>query len=106
MSIYVSETLEAPIFKGATRPACVWGIPIQPFVLSMGIFLLLAFYIWLPLLLLAFPTLFILNRIAKDDDQKFRQLFLYYRINVFGSSNKNKWGKIASFAPASYRTNK
>ena len=103
---YESATLETPLFKGATRPACVWGIPIKPFIATALIYLLLAFYVYIPLLLLAFPTFYILNRIAKDDDQKFRQLFLYYRVNVFGSGNKDHWGKIASFAPTKYKDDK
>lgn len=100
---YISNTIETPLFKGATRPACVWGIPIKPFIACMGIYLLLAFWVYVPILLLAFPTLYILNVIAREDDQKFRQLFLFYRVNIFGSGNKDYWGKIASFAPASYK---
>lgn len=94
---------QAPIFKGATRPACVWGIPIKPFCACVGFFILLAFWFWIPLLLGAIPCLFVMNRISKEDDQRFHQLFLKLKINMIGAGNKKHWGNIVSIAPISYK---
>ena len=41
----------APIFKGATRPPCVLGIPITPFVFVAGGILIASLVIWIPLVL-------------------------------------------------------
>lgn len=93
----------APLFKGATRPACVWGIPIKPFCGCFGVFILLAFWFWVPLLLGAVPCLIVMHNIAKEDDQRFRQLFLLFRVNFISTGNKEYWGSVASFAPVSYK---
>ena len=94
---------KSPLFIGATRPACVWGIPIKPFLGCMGFFLLLAFWFYIPLMLLALPTLFVMHKIAEEDDQKFRQLFLTFRVNFLGGKNKSHWGGVTSLAPCEYQ---
>lgn len=94
---------KTPLFKGATRPACVWGIPIKPFLGCMGFFLLLAFWVYIPLLLLSVPCLFIMRQIAMNDDQRFRQLFLHFRTNILGCKNKKHWNGVSSFAPSEYQ---
>lgn len=93
----------APLFKGATRPACIWGIPIKPFLGCVGVFLLLAFWFWVPLMLLCAPVLFVLRKIAQEDDQRFRQLFLFFKVNVLGARNKQHWRGVSSLACTSYR---
>ena len=42
----------SPLFKGATRPACIGGVPLQVFVLNIGVVSLLAIWIWIPLILI------------------------------------------------------
>lgn len=61
----------APIFKGATRPPCVLGIPITPFVFVAGGILIASLVIWIPLVLSLIPILWVMHKIAKDDDQRF-----------------------------------
>lgn len=94
--------IRAPLFKGATRPACIWGIPLLPFLGCIGVYMLIAFWTWIPLSLLALPTLFVMHRITKEDDQRFRQLFLYFKTNILGTGNKHYWRGINSFACTSY----
>lgn len=94
---------KAPLFKGATRPACVWGIPIKPFLGCVGVHILLAFWFYVPLLLFCVPSLMIMHRIAKEDDQRFRQLFLHFKTNVLGARNKQYWQGVSSFASTSYK---
>mgnify|MGYP003377725616 CR=1 FL=1 len=56
-----------------------------------------------PLMLLALPTLFVMHKIAEEDDQKFRQLFLTFRVNFLGGKNKSHWGGVTSLAPCEYQ---
>lgn len=93
---------QTPLFKGATRPACIWGIPIMPFCGCVGAFVLLAFWFWLPLLAVCPAALVVMHQIARDDDQRFRQLFLRFRVWI-GCGNRALWGSVASLAPVSYR---
>lgn len=76
----------APIFKGATRPPCVLGIPITPFVFVAGGILIASLVIWIPLVLSLIPILWVMHKIAKDDDQRFLQLWLSYKLNILGSN--------------------
>ena len=94
---------QAPLFKGATRPPCIWGIPIKPFCGCVGVFVLLAFWVYMPLLLGMPVALFVMHQIAKEDDQRYRQLFLCFKVNFLGSGNKAYWGTVSSFSPVSYK---
>ncbi len=94
---------KAPLFKGATRPACVWGIPLKPFCGCIGVWLLLAFWVYIPIILGMLPSLYVMHRIAKEDDQRFRQIFLWFRVNVIGCGNRSSWGAVGSLSPVSYK---
>ena len=89
----------SPLFKGATRPACIAGVPIKPFILNLAIWILLAVYVWIPLMLLCPITHYVLSRFAEKDDQIFNQLFSYFRLNILGHKNRLFWNGISSFSP-------
>ena len=69
----------SPIFKGATRPPCVFGIPIKPFalVVGLGLFITNIFY-WFAFVVVM--LLIIMRQVAKHADQKFEQIFLWLRV--------------------------
>lgn len=94
---------QAPIFKGATRPACIWGVPIIPFVLVTGALTMFSFIVYVPLAITIVPVILIMKQITKDDDQRFLQLWLYFRVNVLGCGNKGRFGKIGSLSPVTYK---
>lgn len=93
----------AALFKGATRPACIWGVPMKPFMVCVGTFILAAFWISMPLIFGIIPCLYIMHQIAKEDDQRFRQLYLYLFVNFFGTGNKRHWQDVQFFSPVSYK---
>lgn len=92
----------APVFKGATRPACVFGVPIKPFVLVCGICLLAGFWLWLPLLLLAPIFVYLMSLLTKEDDQMFGQLAIHWKVNLIGNFNKRFWHGVTSLGPVRY----
>lgn len=92
----------APIFKGATRPPCVLGIPITPFVFVAGGILIASLVIWIPLVLSLIPILWVMHKIAKDDDQRFLQLWLSYKLNILGS-NRHLFTGYNSLFPVIYK---
>ena len=99
----------SPLFKGATRPACIGGVPLKVFVLNIGVFSLLAIWIWIPLILIAPITHFYLKSVADKDEQIFSQLVSYISLNIvgvqkgifsiLGSSNRKFWGNVTSLSP-------
>lgn len=62
-----------------------------------------SFIVYVPLALTIVPVILIMKQITKDDDQRFLQLWLYFRVNVLGCGNKGRFGKIGSLAPVSYK---
>lgn len=82
------------------------GHPNQALLRLRGHLAALAFWLYIPLLLGAIPSIFVMHKIAKEDDQRFHQLFLLLRVNLMGSGNKQHWGTVASFAPVSYKKEK
>lgn len=89
----------SPLFKGATRPACIGGVPLKVFVLNIGVIALLALWVWIPLILIAPITHFYLKSVADKDEQIFSQLLSYIRINLVQSKNRRFWGNVTSLSP-------
>ena len=52
---------QAIIFKGATRPACIMGVPIIPFVLVTGALIMFSFIVYAPLAISVVPVVFVMR---------------------------------------------
>ncbi|MDP9902414.1 type IV secretion system protein VirB3 [Variovorax ginsengisoli] len=97
------------IFKGATRPAMMWGVPIIPFILVAGAYILVA--VWtliffglvasLSVAVMAVFTVFVLRFITSQDDQRLNQMLLYIKSRPF-RRNKAFWGA-HSMSPTVYK---
>ena len=93
--------MEMPVFKGCTRPACLFGVPIKPLILVCGVVFLLSFWVWLPLLVLVAPAILIMRQITKHDDQAFLQWAIRLKTGR-RNANRTLWGGATSFAPCDY----
>lgn len=93
----------SPIFKGATRPACFLGVPIRPFIGTVGGLVLLGLWTTPPVALLAIPAVVIMRSITRDDDQRFRQIWI--RLATRGPRAKNPllYHGVSCFSPARSR---
>jgi type IV secretion system protein VirB3 len=97
------------IFKGATRPAMVMGIPMLPLIvvgLSGVLLTLWALQLVGPLLAFAvllatFACLVAMRVISKADDQKLNQMVLRLQ-SMAARRNANYWGAQSS-SPLGYR---
>lgn len=97
--MYEQDT-SAPIFKGATRPATIWGIPTKAAAFVTLIFLMLftatakiAFLLTIPL------ALFIMKQIAKTDDQIFHQIGLRCLTGFRSFRSRAFHGGLTFFSP-------
>jgi type IV secretion system protein VirB3 len=100
---------EDVVFKGATRPAMMLGVPIVPFILVVGAHLLLA--IWVMVLASMFAcfvilaagvlNVFVLRHITSNDEQRLNQYLLRMK-SIAGRRNKAYWGA-HSASPNDYR---
>jgi type IV secretion system protein VirB3 len=89
------------------------GVPMIPFMLVGGLFLLLAvwtFYLLSPyvslLLAIAYiPIVITMRQITKKDDQRLRQIMMRLRMRVRQQAGRDTWGAV-SFSPIRYKTRK
>lgn len=97
------------IYKGATRPAMKYGIPLVPLIVVFGATMVLS--IWgvtlvgwwtAPLLFtVALPALGWMRYVTAKDDQRFRQMFVAAKLRLH-DRNQRLW-KARSYAPNLYR---
>jgi len=98
-----------PIYKGATRPAMKFGIPLVPLVTLFGTCMLVAmwggaFFTWwtaVGAIAAAVPALVWMRFVTRKDDQRFRQLYLAARLGLY-DRNRRFW-RARSYAPTVYR---
>ena len=97
------------IYKGATRPAMLMGIPLVPLVMLFGSSMLVATWggvlvsWWIPLavVLATFPALVWMRLLTTHDDQRFRQIFIALKLHLH-DRNRRLW-HARSYSPTLYR---
>lgn len=100
------------IFKGATRPAMMAGVPIVPFILTVGIHIILAMwammfinlFVSFVILMTCVLCVFGLRYISSQDDQRLNQYLLRMK-SVAGRRNADHWGA-HSISPTDYTKRK
>lgn len=95
-----------PLFKGCTRPAMLFGLPL-PVCIGFGmISLILAVFVNFFMLVLAVPVYFTLRAIVKHDDQQFRLLYFkaIYRWS-YVTRNLRFW-RASVYAPVRFTSKK
>lgn len=100
--------LSDPVFKGCTRPAMLWSVPMAMLLPVIGLLLILGMWgLWLypPAGLTSFaltvPVYFAMRAVTRRDDQRLRQLVLCLRM-VLGQRNRRFWGARA-YAPIRFK---
>ena len=106
----MSDGFRDPIFRGCTRPAMFAGVPMIPFLLITGAFLLLSvwtFYlisgdVSLFLCMVYLPLLAAMREVTKKDDQRLRQLMMRLKMRQPQRAARQMWGAI-SYSPLRYK---
>lgn len=89
------------------------GVPMIPFMLVTGLFLLLAVwmfylvsgYVSLLLVITYIPIVITMREITKKDDQRLRQMMMRARMRVRQRAGRVLWGAI-SYSPIRYKRRK
>jgi type IV secretion system protein VirB3 len=97
------------IYKGATRPAMLMGIPLTPLVATFGVGMLsgiwsgalVSWWIALGILLVLVPALLWMRLVTAQDDQRLRQIFFAARLRLH-DRNRYLW-QSRSYSPTVYR---
>lgn len=104
------DDFDEPIFRGCTRPAMLARVPLVPFLLLTGAFILLGVwmfylvsgYVTLFLILAYVPILVTMRETTKKDDQRLRQLMLQMRMRWRQLGARRRWGAY-TYAPLRYK---
>lgn len=96
------------IFKGATRPAMMLGVPIISFILVVGLVFILAMWAMLlgglfasfAILMFGAAVILILRYISSQDDQRLNQFLLRFR-DIGFRKNTGYWNA-HSMSPIDY----
>jgi type IV secretion system protein VirB3 len=105
----VMNDLSDPVFKGCTRPAMLWSVPMAMLLPAIGLLLILGMWgLWLypPAGLTSFslmvPVYFAMRAVTRRDDQRLRQLVLRLRM-VLGQRNRRFW-RARTYAPIRFKS--
>jgi len=87
-----------PIYKGATRPPTIFGVPLVPFLLVAASGFLAGMYLlvysngaWAGVVTgFVLPLFFWMRLITKKDDQRLRQVMLAVKL-ALGCPNRHFW---------------
>lgn len=95
-----------PLFKGCTRPAMIFGVPVMPFVIVCGSIVLIT--VWTTFFcLVALPVAILLMRhITKTDDQMFRLLWLKMRFRLMHYNHNARFWKASAYSPIAFKKRK
>jgi type IV secretion system protein VirB3 len=97
------------IYKCATRPAMLLGVPLVPLVTVLGTGMLLvmwggallSWWIALAVVMVLPPALLWMRFVTSKDDQRFRQVFVALKLRLH-DRNQRLW-RARSYAPNFYR---
>ncbi|WP_175824481.1 type IV secretion system protein VirB3 [Burkholderia cepacia] len=92
------HSLKDPVFKGCTRPAMLWGVPLVPVLMVGGGMLIPAIWALLgspplgvAILLLMIPVFVVMRVITRHDDQRLAQRAQRVRM-ALRQRNRRFWG--------------
>jgi type IV secretion system protein VirB3 len=95
-----------PLFKGATRPAMMMGVPVVPlFIIGMGV-VLISVWTSIFLVLLLVPIIVTMQQITKHDDQQFRLLGLKFVFRIINYNHNGRFYKSSAYSPFDFEKRK
>lgn len=95
-----------PLFKGCTRPAMVFGVPLVPLAVVSGVVILLSVWTTIFLALALFPIVLTMRLIAKSDDQQFRLLGLKFLFRGVNYNHNGRFWKASAYSPIPFKKRK
>lgn len=95
-----------PLFKGCTRPAMMFGVPLVPLAVVSGVIVLLSVWTTIFLSVTLIPVILVMRQIAKTDDQQFRLLGLKLLFRLVNYNHNEKFWKASAYSPFAFQKRK
>ena len=92
-----------PLFKGCTRPAMIFGVPLVPLAVTSGVIILISIWTSIFYATLLIPAVLIMRQIAKSDDQQFRLLGLKILFRGVNYNHNAKFWKASAYSPFTFK---
>lgn len=90
------------LFKGATRPAMLFGVPLVPLIVVGGTMLVVSAWVSIFLLVGLLPLVLVMRAITKVDDRQFHLLWLKFQFRVLSPNRNGRFWKASVYSPFSY----
>lgn len=95
-----------PLFKGCTRPAMLFGVPLVPLAVVGGVVVLISVWTTILFALTLIPIVITMRIIAKSDDQQFRLLGLKFVFRVINRNRNGRFWKASAYSPIAFTKRK
>ena len=95
-----------PLFKGCTRPAMMFGVPLGPLSFVSGVVIMLSVWTTIFFAFTLIPIVLTMRQIAKSDDQQFRLLGLKLRFRVVNYNHNANFWKASAYSPFVFKKRK
>lgn len=98
--------LRDPLFKGCTRPAMIFGVPLVPIAAVSAIVVLISVWTSILVVLALIPIVLIMRQIAKADDQQFRLLGLRLLFRGVAFNHNRHFWRASTYSPFAFTKRK
>lgn len=98
-----NDDLQDPLFKGCTRPAMLFGVPLVPLAVVTGVTVLVSIWTTIFFSVLLILLLLIMRQVAKSDDQQFRLLGLKLRFRILNYNHNKKFWQASVYSPFAFK---
>lgn len=95
-----------PLFKGCTRPAMLFGVPLVPLVVVVGIVVLISVWTTILFVFTLIPIVLTMRIVTKSDDQQFRLLGLKFLFRVVNRDKNGRFWKASAYSPIAFTKRK
>lgn len=95
-----------PLFKGCTRPAMLFGVPLVPLAVVGGVVVLISVWTTILFAFTLIPIVITMRIIAKSDDQQFRLLGLKFVFRVINRNKNARFWKASAYSPIAFTKRK
>jgi len=95
--------LRDPLFKGCTRPAMLFGIPLVPLAVVIGPVLLISAWTTIFFAFILIPITITMRLISKSDDQQFRLLGLKFLFRIVNQNKNKHFWKTSAYSPIAFK---
>ena len=98
-----SSEFRDPVFKGCTRPAMKFGVPLVPLIVVCGVIAVVANATTIILNLIMVPVVLVMAQVTTTDDQKWRLIWLRMRFRLVYIDRNRRFWSTSTYAPLAFR---